>query len=70
MASRPPQAQAQVTPKPRDGQPTAAERSQMVTWFTSRGYRGQELANVIAPGKSRQQIASDLIALQRQARKA
>lgn len=53
--------------RPPNAVPAGGERSAWVTWFTSRGWRGQELAAAIAPGRTRRQMTDELVALQRQA---
>lgn len=53
--------------KPRDQVPPANERSQMTSRLVAMGYRGQDLATIIRAGRTRGQIAADLIAVQRQA---
>lgn len=57
-------------PKGPDETPSAAERGQMTVRLVQMGYTGQELANIIAPGKTRRRIADDLIALQATHKKA
>lgn len=53
-----------------DSEPSSSRRGQMVTALVRLGYRGQDLASIVAPGRTRRQIANDLIALQRRAPKA
>jgi len=66
-----------MSPKPQpkehghpDSIPTPQGRGQLVAGLVALGYRGQDLAAIIAPGHTRRQIAGDLIAMQRQAPKA
>lgn len=56
-------------PKPPTSAPNAAARSQMTARLVAQGYKGQDLANIIAPGRTRGQMAADLIAVQRSAPK-
>jgi len=53
-----------------DDVPSPQGRGELVTGLVRLGYRGQDLAAIIAPGRTRRQIAGDLIAMQKQARKA
>ena len=50
--------------------PTAAWRAQIVVKLIRLGYLGLDLADIIAPGRTRAAMADDMIALQRQAEKA
>jgi len=50
--------------------PSAAWRSRVVQGLVRLGYRGTDLADIIAPGRTRDRMCNDLIGLQRQARKA
>lgn len=50
-----------------DDVPSAQGRGELVTALVRLGYRGQDLAAIVAPGRTRRQIADDLIALQRRA---
>ena len=50
--------------------PNAAWLSRVVQGLVRLGYRGTDLADIIAPGRTRAQMCDDLIARQRQARKA
>ena len=52
-----------------DGTPAAAERGRLVTALVAMGYRGTDLADIIAPGRTRRQIADDLIEMQRRAQR-
>ena len=58
------------TPKPCDERPSGQERAAWVTWYTSRGWREQDLTQAIAPDRTRREMTADLIALQRLAPKA
>lgn len=55
---------------PRDEVPNAAWRAKLVNRLVRLGYRGTDLADIIAPGRNRGQMADDMIMLQRQAEKA
>lgn len=53
-----------------DTAPSAQGRGELVTALVRLGYRGQDLASIIAPGRTRRQIGEALIAVQKVARKA
>ena len=66
-----------MSPKPQakehgrpDDVPSPQGRGQLVAALVAIGYRGQDLAAIVAPGRSRRQIADDLVERQRQAPKA
>ena len=48
---------------------SAAERATYVTAMIAQGYKGTDLAAVIAPGRTRKEIADRIIELQRRAPK-
>lgn len=52
-----------------DSTPTPSKRSSMTAKLVAMGYRGQDLASIIAPGRTRRQIADDLITAQKSAPK-
>lgn len=49
--------------------PPAAWRAKIVNKLVRLGYLGTDLADIIAPGRTRAEMADDMIALQRQAEK-
>ena len=53
-----------------DSTPSAQGRGQLVAGLVRLGYRGQDLAAIIAPGRTRRQIGEALVELQRRAPKA
>lgn len=57
------------TAKPKGSTPAAATRGQMTARLVAMGYTGPALANIIKAGRTRGQMADDLIALQRSAPK-
>ena len=50
--------------------PPAAWRAKLVNKLVGLGYRGTDLADIIAPGRTRAEMADDMIELQRRAEKA
>jgi FixJ family two-component response regulator len=53
---------AEAVQLPKDAAPTAQQRTALITRLTALGLRGQDLAALIAPGKTRAAIVQDLIA--------
>ena len=53
-----------------DANPTSAQRTTLITRLVNLGYSSTTLAAIIKSGRTRRQIANDLIALQRRASKA
>jgi hypothetical protein len=56
--------------QPRSSTPSAAQRTALVQQLVALGYRGQDLASLVKAGRTREEIAQDLISLQRTHRKA
>ena len=50
--------------------PSAAWRAKLVNKLVGMGYRATDLADIIAPGRTRAAMADDLIKLQKEAEKA
>ena len=57
----------ETTGRPADQEPSANERAEMITALVNQGYKATELADIIAPGRTRRHMATDLIAMQRNA---
>jgi hypothetical protein len=50
--------------------PTAAWRAKLVVKLVKLGYLGTDLADIIAPGRTRGEMADDMIARQKRAERA
>jgi hypothetical protein len=55
---------------PKDEIPNAAWRAKLVNRLVRLGYRGTDLADIIAPSRTRDSMADDMIVIQRKAPKA